>query len=82
MSVVLLMTEYIYTVVRCYMFLKFFNNTDAMCNFENGSQCIWQNVNLGDDFDWILHRSKTPSDDTGPNVEHTFGNETGMHLSI
>ncbi|KAH3846508.1 hypothetical protein DPMN_088809 [Dreissena polymorpha] len=56
--------------------------TDAMCNFENGSQCIWQNVNLGDDFDWMLHRSKTPSDDTGPNVDHTFGNETGTYYYI
>ena len=28
-------------------------------------------------FDWRLHQGNTPSLNTGPNVDHTFKNETG-----
>ncbi|KAH3846505.1 hypothetical protein DPMN_088806, partial [Dreissena polymorpha] len=56
--------------------------TDAKCNFENRSRCIWQNVVVGDDFDWIIHQSATPTDDTGPNADHTFRNATGHYNFI
>ncbi|XP_052788834.1 MAM and LDL-receptor class A domain-containing protein 1-like [Mya arenaria] len=52
------------------------------CNFESNSLCSWINVQSNDDFDWTLHKLTTPSDNTGPNADHTHGNSQGTYIYI
>ncbi|KAG7245879.1 hypothetical protein CRUP_021069, partial [Coryphaenoides rupestris] len=35
-------------------------------------QCGWQDVSTGQ-FQWVRGRNATPSDNTGPSVDHTLG---------
>ncbi|XP_052225463.1 uncharacterized protein LOC127841012 [Dreissena polymorpha] len=52
----------------------------STCSFED-SMCNWSNMKSGD-FDWILHHGSTPTDDTGPAADHTFGNASGKYVFI
>ncbi|KAH3720865.1 hypothetical protein DPMN_063774, partial [Dreissena polymorpha] len=62
---------------------KMFPNEDIharlrpQCNFDLDSLCSWKNVHGQDDFDWVLYQSSTPTDDTGPDFDHTLRNATG-----
>ncbi|KAH3819061.1 hypothetical protein DPMN_120791 [Dreissena polymorpha] len=44
---------------------------------ETSSNCPWHNVASLDQMNWIVHNGSTPTDDTGPTVDHTFGNNSG-----
>ncbi|XP_052248005.1 MAM and LDL-receptor class A domain-containing protein 1-like isoform X2 [Dreissena polymorpha] len=54
----------------------------AQCNFDLDSLCSWRNVHGQDDFDWVLYQSSTPTDDTGPDFDHTLRNATGKYVFI
>ena len=42
------------------------------CDFEEEGLCGWiQDTN--DDFDWIWTKGGTPTDETGPDGDHTTG---------
>lgn len=41
------------------------------CNFESKDLCLWKQDRDRDDFDWIIHNGKTPSNQTGPLMDHT-----------
>ena len=45
------------------------------CTFEGGL-CGLTN-SLDDKFDWTRFRGQTPSANTGPGIDHTYGNSTG-----
>jgi hypothetical protein len=47
-------------------------------DFEAGMG-LWQNVE-GDDFDWDRYQGSTPTDNTGPEADHTLGTEEGYYL--
>ncbi|HUU83549.1 MAG TPA: hypothetical protein VM243_08600 [Phycisphaerae bacterium] len=47
-------------------------------DFEGGMGS-WQNVE-GDDFDWDRNQGGTPSDNTGPDVDHTLGTDQGYYM--
>ncbi|XP_041467512.1 MAM and LDL-receptor class A domain-containing protein 1-like [Lytechinus variegatus] len=49
------------------------------CNFETGL-CTWKNEEKTDDFDWQRIQGRTPSDGTGPGVDHTFGTPYGTYI--
>lgn len=53
----------------------------GFCNFEQ-DQCQWTNTLNGDDFDWQRDNGATPSNKTGPVVDHTFGTEMGHYMYI
>lgn len=53
----------------------------GFCDFER-DQCQWVNTEAGDDFDWERHKGKTPSNATGPKVDHTIGTEQGYYMFI
>ncbi|XP_052253855.1 uncharacterized protein LOC127860085 isoform X2 [Dreissena polymorpha] len=61
---------------------RFLLDNTNMCDFEADSLCSWQNVQQGDDFDWIRYRSSTPTDDTGPDFDHTLKNDKGSYMFI
>jgi hypothetical protein len=46
------------------------------CDFENGL-CGWTNKRKLDQLDFMRHRGKTPSVDTGPEYDHTYGTANG-----
>ncbi|XP_065844379.1 MAM and LDL-receptor class A domain-containing protein 2-like isoform X2 [Oscarella lobularis] len=48
------------------------------CTFETGV-CFWKNVTCDDD-DWLIHKGRTPSLDTGPSVDHTTNTVEGYFL--
>ncbi|XP_033751998.1 MAM and LDL-receptor class A domain-containing protein 1-like [Pecten maximus] len=50
------------------------------CNFDK-NLCGWTNAKQ-DDFDWLRHRGRTASGNTGPSVDHTHGNNQGYYLYI
>ncbi|XP_052285283.1 properdin-like isoform X2 [Dreissena polymorpha] len=52
----------------------------AQCNFDVNSFCSWRNVHGLDDFDWVLYGSSTPTDDTGPDFDHTTRNSSGSYI--
>ncbi|KAH3779285.1 hypothetical protein DPMN_157086 [Dreissena polymorpha] len=52
----------------------------STCSFEDG-MCYWSNINA-DDFDWTLYNGSTPTDNTGPAADHTFGNAKGKYVFI
>lgn len=47
----------------------------ARCNFEQ-DLCGWFNID-GKVLSWVRHNGSTPTNRTGPNVDHTYGNKTG-----
>ncbi|XP_034026413.1 MAM and LDL-receptor class A domain-containing protein 1 [Thalassophryne amazonica] len=55
---------------------------ELQCNFEQGL-CSWkQEQNGGDVFDWTRMQGSTPSFNTGPWRDHTFGTNYGHYLYI
>ena len=48
----------------------------ATCNFEEG-RCGWENLQSGDNFDWVRYRGGTTSWGTGPQEDHTFAGSKG-----
>ena len=53
----------------------------ATCNFEKG-YCKWTNAQVGDHYDWIRYKGKTPSRFTGPSTDHTYNTSAGLcHFS-
>ena len=49
------------------------------CNFEDAinDPCNFTQDKNGDDFDWTRYQGWTPSWNTGPTRDHTFGQSTG-----
>ena len=50
------------------------------CNFQTSlttSDCLWNNVKQGDDFDWIANSGRTGSFYTGPSADRK-GTSSGM----
>lgn len=52
------------------------------CDFENYDSCTWTNDQLEDDFDWTVGAGKTPSQKTGPGIDHTTGLGIGKYMFI
>lgn len=55
-------------------------NCPATCNFEKG-YCKWTNAQVGDHYDWIRYKGKTPSNFTGPSTDHTPNTAGLCHFS-
>lgn len=51
------------------------------CDFELDT-CQWTNALSGDDFDWQRDNGGTPSQITGPKVDHTRGDSLGHYMFI
>jgi hypothetical protein len=52
--------------------------TSGYCTFDLHGFCEWRQVRDGyDDFDWILHKGETLSQETGPKVDSTHGTVEG-----
>uniref|UniRef100_A0A3B4CKL8 MAM domain-containing protein n=1 Tax=Pygocentrus nattereri TaxID=42514 RepID=A0A3B4CKL8_PYGNA len=56
-------------------------SSELMCNFEEGL-CSWTQDEEGDIFDWSLIQGPTPTPNTGPFKDHTWGNVNGQYLYI
>ncbi|XP_013393211.1 MAM and LDL-receptor class A domain-containing protein 1 [Lingula anatina] len=54
--------------------------TPGSCDFETDT-CTWSN-GASDDFDWIRRQGVTPSQGTGPSVDHTKGTAAGYYVFI
>ncbi|XP_041367445.1 MAM and LDL-receptor class A domain-containing protein 2-like [Gigantopelta aegis] len=70
---------------RCNFYDDCGDNTDetncgTSCTFESG-MCGWQN-SKNDVLDWSTRAGKTPSRNTGPSADHTFGNTTGHYVYV
>jgi len=50
------------------------------CNFET-DLCNWQQ-DYSDDFQWTWQQGKTATSQTGPGLDHTYGNSTGHYIYI
>ena len=48
----------------------------STCDFESNT-CGWQNTKIGDRMDWVRHQGLTPSNGTGPPVDHTTNSSKG-----
>ncbi|XP_028397236.1 MAM and LDL-receptor class A domain-containing protein 1-like [Dendronephthya gigantea] len=58
-------------------------DTNANCDFEEGSLCEWHQVNDGsDDFDWSIGKGETASKNTGPIVDRTTRSKEGSYIFI
>ncbi|XP_069502716.1 MAM and LDL-receptor class A domain-containing protein 1 [Ambystoma mexicanum] len=55
-------------------------NPDLQCNFENGL-CNWEQ-DTDDNFNWTRINGPTPTPNTGPMKDHTFGTVNGHYLYI
>ncbi|GIX75936.1 MAM and LDL-receptor class A domain-containing protein 2 [Caerostris extrusa] len=51
------------------------------CDFEE-DLCTWQNPETGVEVEWIRNSGPTPTNDTGPDVDHTLGTETGSYIYL
>ncbi|KAK3579749.1 hypothetical protein CHS0354_002400 [Potamilus streckersoni] len=49
-----------------------------VCSFER-DLCNWQQAGA-DDSDWLRFRGETSTPDTGPTVDHTYGNDLGYYV--
>ncbi|WP_411016032.1 hypothetical protein, partial [Salmonella sp. s51884] len=47
-----------------------------------GPLCAFYQEIIEDDFDWTWHSGETPTLDTGPLNDHTYGNDSGHYLYI
>ena len=46
------------------------------CDFES-DLCTWQNAETAVDVEWVRNSGPTPTEGTGPDVDHTIGTEQG-----
>ncbi|XP_059480831.1 tyrosine-protein kinase receptor-like [Neocloeon triangulifer] len=53
---------------------------NSRCNFESGL-CGWRNVG-NKELNWTRHSGKTPTNLTGPSVDHTYNNSSGNYLFV
>ena len=53
----------------------------SKCDFEK-DLCGWANVQYYDRLDWTRHQGKTPSNGTGPDVDHTLNTTSGNSFCI
>ena len=51
------------------------------CDFEENT-CSWKNAEKDVDFNWVRMRGSTPSDGTGPSVDHTLGTPYGTYIFL
>ncbi|GFU09589.1 MAM and LDL-receptor class A domain-containing protein 2 [Trichonephila clavipes] len=51
------------------------------CDFED-DLCTWQNAESGVDVEWMRNSGPTPTNNTGPNVDHTLGTELGSYIYL
>ncbi|XP_071486324.1 MAM and LDL-receptor class A domain-containing protein 1-like [Diadema antillarum] len=51
----------------------------GFCDFET-DLCSWTNERTRDDRDWLRNNGDTPTDYTGPTVDHTYGTALGMYV--
>jgi MAM domain, meprin/A5/mu len=49
---------------------------NSWCTFEDG-MCGWRNVG-NKELEWNRHSGKTPTNLTGPSVDHTLNNSSGI----
>ncbi|RDD43367.1 Deleted in malignant brain tumors 1 protein [Trichoplax sp. H2] len=49
------------------------------CNFEYDF-CYWRKPNGNSSLAWTRHRGQTPSFNTGPTYDHTYGNSSGYYI--
>ena len=67
------------------LFLTCLNVFTAECTFDyflgsGSSTCNWQQDHSGaDNFDWKRASGATPSVQTGPSFDHTYGTKQGKH---
>ena len=58
---------------------------NSRCDFENGL-CRWTNRTTPRDTSllpaWFLHKGSTPTANTGPTVDHTYGTDDGSYLCM
>lgn len=47
------------------------------CTFED-DYCYWTNTKVGDDMDWEMNQGSTPTQNTGPDYDHTLDTSLGM----
>ncbi|KAH3858781.1 hypothetical protein DPMN_101411 [Dreissena polymorpha] len=59
-----------------------FCQIDADCTFDMDTLCYWTNPRSVDNFDWVVHHESTPTDDTGPENDHTLGTANGAYVYI
>ncbi|XP_057298293.1 MAM and LDL-receptor class A domain-containing protein 2-like isoform X2 [Hydractinia symbiolongicarpus] len=54
------------------------------CNFEDDlfDPCNFTQDSTGDDFDWTRNKGWTPSYNTGPTRDHTYGTKVGHYMYI
>lgn len=51
-------------------------NCPTKCDFQT-DYCKWKNAQVGDRYDWIRNKGKTPSKFTGPSADHTYNTSAG-----
>ena len=51
-------------------------NCPTKCDFQT-DYCKWKNAKVGDRYDWIRNKGKTPSKLTGPSADHTYNTSAG-----
>lgn len=52
----------------------------ARCDFEQ-DWCGWNNMSANG-LQWLRHNGSTPTNGTGPDVDHTYNNNTGMYAYV
>ena len=58
----------------------FFLSHKGSCTFENGT-CGWYNMR-GETYTWTLNRGSTPTINSGPSADVTYGSESPWHIDI
>ncbi|ELT94423.1 hypothetical protein CAPTEDRAFT_229229 [Capitella teleta] len=74
------------TLIFMTLFFGTISSQEYECTFEDEAGplswgCDFEQIG-SDDEDWILHNGRTPSDNTGPKVDHTKGDETGKYMYV
>ncbi|XP_066255961.1 tyrosine-protein kinase receptor isoform X2 [Euwallacea similis] len=54
----------------------------SRCTFEDDEWCGWRNADPNAILQWSRNNGSTPSNFTGPNVDHTYMNNTGSYLFV
>lgn len=54
---------------------------DLYCNFQY-DYGVWRHPDVSRTFSWTRRSGSTPSFQTGPSVDHTFGNTTGYYKTL